>query len=73
MLNLSTFKRGEIMGLKACPDCGKMISDSTNNCPSCGCQLTNDAWLVPFFACVIVIGFFVLLFVAGGFDFIWIG
>ncbi len=24
------------MGLRACPDCGKMISDQADKCPSCG-------------------------------------
>lgn len=30
------------MGLIPCPDCKKMISPSTPQCPKCGCQITEE-------------------------------
>jgi hypothetical protein len=49
------------MALIKCPECGKPVSDQTQNCPQCGYLITPTKW-----------GWIILFYICGFFLF-WLG
>jgi zinc-ribbon domain len=63
-------KKGGIMALINCPDCGKSISDQAPTCPQCGRAMavaavkSEGCFLQTLnIGCAIIVGFIVLVFV----------
>lgn len=49
------------MALKACPNCGKEVSDSAEKCPGCGCRLKKIQLNVPKKVIIIVVSIAVIV------------
>ncbi len=40
-------RKGDVMALIKCPECGNQISDKAESCPKCGYELNKKKLLPP--------------------------